>query len=406
VAENVILGHETARSGMLDLAEARVEVSELARRHRLEVDPAARAMDLAVGIQQRVEILKALYRGARLLILDEPTSVLTPPEAARLFDVVRNLTAQGTAVIFITHKLGEVMVIADRITVMRRGQVVADTTPAESGPSELARLMVGRPVLLRVDKKPARPGEALLRVEGLSVDDDRHQPAVQGVDLQVRAGEIVGLAGVEGNGQEELVEAIVGLRSLRAGRVLLGTREVTRLGTKGTLHAGVSFIPADRHRMGAILELPVADNLVLSDYDRPPFARGILRRFQAIWQYALNAIKAFDIRTEGPGQALGSLSGGNQQKVVVARELSTDPRVLIASQPTRGVDVGSIEFIHRQIVARRDKGLAVLLVSSELDEVLSLADRVAVIYGGRIVGVLEGDAVERERIGLMMAGAA
>jgi simple sugar transport system ATP-binding protein len=261
-------------------------------------------------------------------------------------------------------------------------------------------------VLLRVDKKPARPGEALLRVEGLSVDDDRHQPAVQGVDLQVRAGEIVGLAGVEGNGQEELVEAIVGLRSLRAGRVLLGTREVTRLGTKGTLHAGVSFIPADRHRMGAILELPVADNLVLSDYDRPPFARGILRRFQAVWQYALNAIKGFDIRTEGPGQALGSLSGGNQQKVVVARELSTDPRVLIASQPTRGVDVGSIEFIHRQIVARRDEGLAVLLVSSELDEVLSLADRVAVIYGGRIVGVLEGDAVERERIGLMMAGAA
>jgi ABC-type uncharacterized transport system ATPase subunit len=406
VAENVILGHETARAGMLDLAEARVEVSELARRHRLEVDPAARAMDLSVGIQQRVEILKALYRGARLLILDEPTSVLTPPEAARLFDVVRNLTAQGTAVIFITHKLGEVMVIADRITVMRRGQVVADTTPAESGPSELARLMVGRPVLLRVDKKPARPGEALLRVEGLSVDDDRHQPAVQGVDLQVRAGEIVGLAGVEGNGQEELVEAIVGLRSLRAGRVLLGTRDVTRLGTKGTLHAGVSFIPADRHRMGAILELPVSDNLVLSDYDRPPFARGILRRFQAIWQYALNAIKAFDIRTEGPGQALGSLSGGNQQKVVVARELSTDPRVLIASQPTRGVDVGSIEFIHRQIVARRDEGLAVLLVSSELDEVLSLADRVAVIYGGRIVGVLEGDAVERERIGLMMAGAA
>jgi len=406
VAENVILGHETARSGMLDLAEARVEVSELARRHRLEVDPAARAMDLSVGIQQRVEILKALYRGARLLILDEPTSVLTPPEAARLFDVVRNLTAQGTAVIFITHKLGEVMVIADRITVMRRGQVVADTTPAESGPSELARLMVGRPVLLRVDKRPARPGEALLRVEGLSVDDDRHQPAVQGVDLQVRAGEIVGLAGVEGNGQEELVEAIVGLRSLRAGRVLLGTREVTRLGTKGTLHAGVSFIPADRHRMGAILELPVSDNLVLSDYDRPPFARGILRRFQAVWQYALNAIKAFDIRTEGPGQALGSLSGGNQQKVVVARELSTDPRVLIASQPTRGVDVGSIEFIHRQIVARRDEGLAVLLVSSELDEVLSLADRVAVIYGGRIVGVLEGDAVERDRIGLMMAGAA
>ena len=406
VAENVILGHETARSGLMDLAEARAEVGDLARRHGLEVDPAARAQDLSVGLQQRVEILKALYRGARLLILDEPTSVLTPQEAERLFDVIRSLTAQGTAVIFITHKLGEVMAVADRITVMRRGQVVADTTPAESGPPDLARLMVGRPVLLRVDKKPARPGVALLRLEGLRVDDDRHQPAVDGVDLEVRAGEIVGLAGVEGNGQEELVEAIVGLRSPRSGRVVLGTQDVTRLGTRRTLHAGVSFIPADRHRMGAILELAVADNLVLSDYDRPPFARGILRRFQAVWEYALKAIKAFDIRTEGPAQPLGSLSGGNQQKLVVARELSTDPRVLVASQPTRGVDVGSIEFIHRQIVARRDQGLAVLLVSSELDEVLSLADRVAVIYRGRIVAVLEGDAVERERIGLMMAGAA
>ena len=406
VAENVILGHETARAGTLDLTEARREVSDLARRHRLEVDPAARAMDLGVGIQQRVEILKALYRGARLLILDEPTSVLTPQEAERLFDVIRKLTAQGTAVIFITHKLGEVMAVADRITVMRRGHVVADTTPSDSGPADLARLMVGRPVLLRVDKKPAAPGETLLRIEGLAVDDDRRQPAVNGVDLQVRAGEIVGLAGVEGNGQEELVEAIVGLRTPRGGRVMLRKRDVTRMGTKATLHSGVSFIPADRQRMGAILELAVADNLVLSDYDRSPFARGILRRFQAIWQYALRTIKAFDIRTEGPGQLLGSLSGGNQQKVVVARELSTEPRVLIASQPTRGVDVGSIEFIHRQIVAGRDAGLAVLLVSSELDEVLSLADRVAVMYRGRIVGVLEGDAIERERIGLMMAGAA
>jgi ABC-type uncharacterized transport system ATPase subunit len=406
VAENVILGHETARSGLLDRDEARREVSELAKRYGLEVDPAVRVQDLSVGLQQRVEILKALYRGARLLILDEPTSVLTPQEAERLFEVVRNLTAAGSAVIFITHKLGEVMQVADRITVMRRGRVVASTTPRESGPADLARLMVGRPVLLRVDKKPARPGQILLRLEGLTVNDDRHHVAVDGVDLEIRAGEIVGLAGVEGNGQEELIEAIVGLRRPRAGRIRLGDRDLTRAGAKRTLRAGVGHIPADRQKMGAILELPVADNLVLSDFDRPPFARGLLRRFQAIWENALHAIKAYDIRAQGPGQLLGSLSGGNQQKVVVARELEGKPTVLIASQPTRGVDVGSIEFIHRQLVERRDAGLAVLLVSSELDEVLSLADRVAVIYRGRIVGLLEGEQVDRERVGLMMAGAA
>jgi ABC-type uncharacterized transport system ATPase subunit len=406
VAENVILGHETARRGALDLAEARRRVSALARRHGLEVDPAARVEDLSVGLQQRVEILKALYRGARLLILDEPTSVLTPQEAERLFDVVRQLTAQGSAVIFITHKLGEVMEVADRITVMRRGRVVADTTPAESGPADLARLMVGRPVLLRVEKRPAHPGRPVLSVRGLTVEDDRHQVAVNGVDLEVRAGEIVGLAGVEGNGQEELVEAIAGLRPLRAGRVAIGGRDLTRSGARRVLRTGLGFIPADRHRMGAILELTVADNLVLPEYDRPPFARGLLRRFQAVWQHAVRVIEEFDIRAESPAQPLGSLSGGNQQKVVVAREIGGSPAVLVASQPTRGVDVGSIEFIHRQLVARRDTGLAVLLVSSELDEVLSLSDRVAVIYRGRIVAVLEGDAVERERIGLLMAGAA
>jgi simple sugar transport system ATP-binding protein len=406
VAENVILGHETAHGGRLDLAEARRVVGELAARNGLDVDPAARVQDLAVGVQQRVEIVKTLYRGARVLILDEPTSVLTPQEAERLFEVVRDLTGRGSAVIFITHKLGEVMQVADRITVMRRGRVVASTTPAASSPTDLARLMVGRPVLLRVEKRPAQPGRPLLRVAGLTVEDDRRHVAVDGVDLEVRAGEIVGLAGVEGNGQEELVEAIVGLRRPRAGRVTLADRDVTRLPTRRTLRAGLGLIPADRHRMGAILELSVADNLVLSDFDRPPFARGLLRRFQAVWRHAVDVIREFDIRAEDPAQTLGSLSGGNQQKVVVARELDGQPSVLIASQPTRGVDVGSVEFIHRQIVQRRDAGLAVLLVSSELDEVLSLADRVAVIYRGRIVGVLEGDAVERERIGLLMAGAA
>jgi ABC-type uncharacterized transport system ATPase subunit len=370
------------------------------------VDPETRVQDLSVGLQQRVEILKALYRGARLLILDEPTSVLTPQEAERLFEVVRQLTAQGSAVIFITHKLGEVMQVADRITVMRRGRVVASTTPADSGPADLARLMVGRPVLLRVEKAPAHPGETLLRVQDLTIDDDRRHVAVDGVDLEIRAGEIVGLAGVEGNGQEELVEAIAGLRSRRAGRIYLGKRDLTRAGAKATLRAGLGHIPADRHRMGVVLELSVADNLVISDYDRPPFARGILRIFRAVWENALRVIKGFDIRAESPAQPLGSLSGGNQQKVVVARELEGHPIVLIASQPTRGVDVGSIEFIHRQLVDRRDAGLGVLLVSSELDEVLSLADRVAVMYRGRIVGVVEGDQMDRDRIGLMMAGAA
>jgi general nucleoside transport system ATP-binding protein len=406
VAENVILGHETARHGALDLSEARLRVSEVASRHGLDIDPAARVEDLSVGLQQRVEILKALYRGARLLILDEPTSVLTPQEAERLFDVVRQLTAQGSAVIFITHKLGEVMEVADRITVMRRGRVVADTTPAESGPADLARLMVGRPVLLRVEKRPAHPGGPVLSVQGLTVEDDRHQVAVNGVDLEVRAGEIVGVAGVEGNGQEELVEAIAGLRHLRAGHVALGGRDLTHSGARRVLRTGLGFIPADRHRMGAILELSVADNLVLPEYDRPPFARGLLRRFQAVWQHAVRVIREFDIRAESAGQPFGSLSGGNQQKVVVAREIGGSVAVLIASQPTRGVDVGSIEFIHRQLIERRDAGLAVLLVSSELDEVMSLSDRVAVIYRGRIVALLEGDAVERERIGLLMAGAA
>src|SRR5215469_8105218 len=382
VAENVVLGHETARRGVMDLDEARRDVAALAVRHGLQVDPGARVANLSVGIQQRVEILKALYRGARVLVLDEPTAVLTPPEAERLFEVVHQLTSSGSAVIFITHKLAEVMVVADRITVMRRGKVVATTTPAESSPPELARLMVGRPVLLRVEKGAAHPGEAVLRVEELTVDDDRHQVALDRVSLDVRAGEIVGVAGVEGNGQDQLIEAILGLRHPRHGRILLGSIDITHDGTRRVLMAGVGHIPADRHTMGVIADLNVADNLILSDYDRPPFARGILRQLAAVLEHAKRVIRAFDIRAESPEQPLASLSGGNQQKVVVARELDSDPRVLVASQPTRGVDVGSIEFIHRQLVRRRDEGMAVLLVSSELDE------------------------IESERIGLLMAGAA
>jgi len=406
VAENIVLGHEIANAGVIELDRARQTVADLSKRFGLEVDPHQRIADLSVGLQQRVEILKALYRGARLLILDEPTAVLTPQEIQGLFKIVRALVADGNAVIFITHKLAEVMEVADQITVMRRGRVVAATTPAESTPADLARMMVGRPVLLRVEKKPSQPGASVLTIEDLLVLDDRRQMAVDHVSLSVRAGEILGVAGVEGNGQEELVEAITGLRPVRAGHVLLEGHDITHASTRNRLHRGLGLIPPDRHRMGVVLELSVADNLVLDDYDRPPFARWLIRQFQAIVAYAQKLIKTFDIRVQSAEQPVSSLSGGNQQKLVVARQLGALPKVLIAAQPTRGVDVGSIEFIHRQIVGERDHGLAVLLVSSELDEVLSLADRVAVLYRGRIVSVLDAEDADRERVGLLMAGAA
>ena len=405
VAENIVLGHEIQNAGVMDLRRAYQTVRELSERYGLQVDPKARVEDLSVGIQQRVEILKALYRGARLLILDEPTAVLTPQETSGLFQIVRNLTAEGNAVIFITHKLAEVMEIADQITVMRRGKVVAATTPKESKPPDLARMMVGRPVLLRVEKQPAKPGDVLLRVEDLVVVD-RRQTAVDHVSFEVRAGEILGVAGVEGNGQNELVESIVGLRAARAGHIRLGAQDMTRRSTRTRHHGGLGLIPADRQRQGIILELPISDNLILSRYDLPPYERWIVRQLRAIRATAERLIKTFDIRAQSPDQPAASLSGGNQQKLVVARELGTNPKVLIASQPTRGVDVGSIEFIHRQIISQRDAGLGVLLVSSELDEVLALADRVAVMYRGRIVAVLDGEGVDRDRIGLLMAGAA
>jgi simple sugar transport system ATP-binding protein len=298
------------------------------------------------------------------------------------------------------------MAVADRITVMRRGQVVGTTSPGESSPSELARLMVGRPVLLQVDKGTAHPGEPVLELDDLTVTDDQRRVMVDGVSLQVRAGEIVGVAGVEGNGQDQLIEAILGLRHPSRGRIELEGHDLTRATTRRVLHEGVGHIPADRQAMGVIQDLTVADNLVLVTFDREPYARGLLRRLAPVLDHARRVIKAFDIRTEGPEQRLGSLSGGNQQKVVVAREMDAVPRLLVASQPTRGVDVGSIEFIHQQLVRRRDAGMAVLLVSSELDEILSLADRVAVMFSGRLVAVLVGDEIEPERIGLLMAGAA
>jgi len=404
VAENLILGAEVTRGPMLDLAAARQAVRELSEHYGLEVDPDAVVEDLPVGVQQRVEILKALYRQARILVLDEPTAVLTPQEVEDLFRVMQGLRERGVSIIFITHKLKEVLAIADRITVMRRGKVVGTTEPALTNEQELASMMVGREVLLQVEKEPARPGETVLEVEDLWVEDERGLPAVQGVSFEVRAGEILGVAGVQGNGQTELVEALTGLREPLKGTVRLGGEAMPFKNPRYLIEHGMAHIPEDRQKHGLVLAESVADNLVLCTYYRPPFDLHGVRQEKVIWENAERLIQEFDIRTPGPGVPAATLSGGNQQKVIVAREFSRPVKLLIANQPTRGLDVGSIEYIHRRIVEMRDKGAAVLLVSAELDEILSLADRIAVMYRGQIVATLDAKEATREQLGLLMAG--
>jgi general nucleoside transport system ATP-binding protein len=405
VADNVMLGHEKARGGplaWLDRRRARREVVEVSRQYGLSVDPDAVVEDLPVGVQQRVEIIKALTRDVDLLILDEPTAVLTPQETDDLLAVMRTLKASGKSIVFITHKLKEVKAIADRITVIRRGQVVGTATP-DTSEEDLAAMMVGRSVILQVDKGPARPGEPVLVVTGLVVDDERGHRAVAGVDLEVRAGEVLGVAGVQGNGQTELVEAIMGLRPAVAGTVVLQGRPVTGRRTKDILRAGVGYVPEDRSVDGLVKEFTVAENLVLDIYDRPPYGNSFVLRPEQIAESARERIGQFDVRTPSAEATVGTLSGGNQQKVIVAREMSRPLKLFIASQPTRGVDVGSIEFIHNRVVHERDIGTAVLLISSELDEVQSLADRIAVMYRGEILAVVPPDT-PREEIGLLMAG--
>ncbi len=405
VAENVMLGQEITRgpAAVLDLDEAARRVSALAAQLGFQIDPHERIDRLSVGQQQRVEILKAIYRGARVLILDEPTAVLTPQETNEIFGVLRRLRAEGTSIIFISHKLEEVLEIADRITVIRRGRVVGSRVPARTTPEELAEMMVGREVSLTVDRGVSHPGSPTLQIAGLRVRNDRGHEVVQGVDLQVRAGEILGIAGVAGNGQDELVEAIVGLRRPFAGTVALDGDDLAGRSPRQVRERGVSYVPADRQRFGLVLSYPVDDNLVLTSYYLPPFARGVLRDRGAVGTEAGRLIADFDIRTPSAAVAATTLSGGNQQKLIVAREFSKPVRLLVLDQPTRGLDVGSVEFIHRQIIARRDAGSAVLLVSAELDEVLELSDRVAVMYRGRLVATLGADEVERERVGLLMA---
>jgi simple sugar transport system ATP-binding protein len=404
VADNILLGEETmANPVFLDRKEAHRRIVELGQRFGFDIDPETKVEALSVGWQQRVEILKALYREARILVLDEPTAVLTPQETKEIFEVLRRLAAEGHSIIFISHKLYEVLEIADRITVIRRGKVVGSRIPSETNEDDLAELMVGRNVQLVVDRGESHPAGPTLVVTDLHVNDDRGHEAVKGVGFEVRAGEILGIAGVAGNGQDELVEALTGLRKPSAGKVELGGRDVTGTGPRALQKAGMSFVPGDRHRFGLVLAFPIEDNLVLTQYDEAPYARGILRNDSAIRAWARQAIAEYDIRTPSASINAGTLSGGNQQKAVVAREFSRKLNTLVLDQPTRGLDVGSIEFIHRQVVAKRDAGAAILLVSAELDEVMELSDRIGVMYRGEIVALVDGPTAQREEIGLLMA---
>ena len=404
VAENIVLASEPTQAGvLLDYSAARNRVRHLSQTFNFAIDPDARVQNISVGQQQRVEILKALYRGAEILILDEPTAVLTPQEAQELFEILRTLVREGMSVVFITHKLNEVLEIADRITVLRRGKMI-DTIPRAGATQEgLASMMVGREVLLRVDKMPATPAEPLLVVEDLHAADDRGLETVRGVSFDVRGGEIVAIAGVDGNGQSELIEGLTGLRRTGAGRIRLGGKDITGYSAARILDLGLGHIPEDRQRRGLVLEFSLAENLALHDFDKSPNSRLGWLFPERLIRWARGLLQQFDVRGGTPQTRASALSGGNQQKVVLAREIARDPRVLIAAQPTRGLDVGAIEFVHRRLVEARDQGEAVLLVSLELEEVMSLADRILVMYEGRIVAEYAPDVTEEE-LGIAMTG--
>jgi simple sugar transport system ATP-binding protein len=403
VAENVMLGHEsTGFAGFLNHKEARKRVQEISSRFGFDVDPDALIENLPVGVQQRVEIIKALSRDAKVLVFDEPTAVLTPQETDELMAIMKQLRDAGAAIVFITHKLREVREVADRITVMRLGKVVGEASPTASN-SELASLMVGRSVELTVQKEPARPGDAALQVRGLTVIDHLGQLVVNNVDFDVRAGEILAIAGVQGNGQTELTEALLGLQDHVEGEIVLDGKRLNGLGVRKVLDAGVGFIPEDRNEDGLVGPFSIAENLMLDRSDSPPFVKGGGLQLGYRAKFAAEKVAEFDVRTQSIDTPVGTLSGGNQQKVVLARELSRDLRLLVAAQPTRGLDVGSIEFVHKRIVAARDSGIPVIVVSTELDEVDALADRIAVMYRGGIVGIVPG-GTDRETLGVMMAG--
>jgi len=407
VAENVVLGQEPSRGGLVDITRANEIVHKLSEQYGLKVDPTSKVETLSVGFQQRIEIIKVLYRGAQILILDEPTAVLTPQEVGELFGIMRSLKDQGKTIIFITHKLQEVMAVSDAVTVMRRGKVVGTVLVKDTSRQEIATMMVGRQVLFRVQRTPADPGETVLAVNNLSALNNKNLPALRDISFAVREGEVLGIAGVEGNGQSELVEVLTGLRRAQGGQVMLNGRMITNYTPRRIRESGTCHIPEDRHRRGLVLDFSVAQNMVLGIHYRTPFVRNMLLdviNFGAIREKSHRLLQEFDIRPPDQDNPAGNLSGGNQQKVIVAREFDQHPKLLIAAQPTRGVDVGSIEFIHQRLLQARDDGKAVLLVSADLEEILSLSDRIAVMYEGQIVGILEPAEATEARLGMMMTG--
>lgn len=404
VAENVVLGSETVKGIIFDLKEAQKRVEQLSKSYGLQIDPVAKIEDLPVGMQQRVEIIKTLYRGAEILILDEPTAVLTPQETQELFSILRKLKEDGKTIIFISHKLNEVMDISDRITVMRQGKVTGVLNKNETNVREIARLMVGREIVFTVQKSPAKSSDVVLRVENLWVKDYRKLDAVKGVTFQVKKGEIYGIAGVAGNGQSELVEALTGLRKPEKGKVFLLNEDVTGKTVRELRERGMTHIPEDRHKYGLILQYPAYYNMILGRHYMPPFARGDFLDHKEIQEFTSQVFTQFDVRPNNIKMLGMNFSGGNQQKLVVAREMSAKPKLIVVSQPTRGLDVGATEFIHKALIELRDTGVAVLLISMELDEIMSLSDRVAVMYNGEIMGEVDPQQVTIEEIGLMMAG--
>lgn len=404
VTENIILGSEPTKGGQIDIEKAEQEVRELSERYGLAVDPKAKIADISVGMQQRVEILKTLYRGADILIFDEPTAVLTPQEIQELIQIMKALVHEGKSIILITHKLKEIMEVCDRVTVIRRGKGIGTLNVSETNPNELASLMVGREVQFKTEKQPSKVGKPVLEIENLVVKDSRGITAVDHLNLTVHAGEIVGIAGVDGNGQTELIEAITGLIKSESGSIRLNGKEIHNLTPRQITETGVGHIPQDRHKHGLVLDFSIGENMVLQTYYKEPYSKRGVLNFKAIYDKARQLIQEFDVRTPDEYTKARALSGGNQQKAIIGREVDRDPDLLIAAQPTRGLDVGAIEFIHKRLIEQRDKGKAVLLVSFELDEIMNVSDRIAVIYEGKIVAIVDPKETTEQELGLLMAG--
>lgn len=404
VTENIILGNEPKKSGKIAIDEAAKEIKALSEQYGLSVDPYAKIEDISVGMQQRVEILKTLYRGAEILIFDEPTAVLTPQEIQELIHIMKKLVQEGKSIILITHKLKEIMEVCDRCTIIRKGKGIGTVDVANTDENKLAELMVGRQVNFKTEKSDAKPRGNVLEISNLVVHDARHLPSVKGLDLTVRAGEIVGIAGIDGNGQSELIEAITGLRKVESGSITLKEKDVTNWPVRRITEEGVGHIPEDRHKHGLVLDFSIGDNMVLQTYYKNPFSKKGVLNFTKIYDKAKSLIGQFDVRTPSEHTPARALSGGNQQKAIIAREVDRDPDLLIAAQPTRGLDVGAIEFIHKKLIEQRDKGKAVLLLSLELDEILNVSDRVAVIYEGKIVDIVNAKETNEQQLGLLMAG--